>query len=113
MRAGGADHQLPRVCRAPAGPVAARGVARLRPSRRRAIPRNPRLSDRYRPPRTRTRRILFVSLRLRALGGQELAFFSTIATFGTARDITIAELSIESVFPADKTTSAALHTAFS
>src|SRR5215471_4992911 len=32
-------------------------------------------------------------------GGQELAFFSTIATFGTARDITIAELSIESYFP--------------
>jgi transcriptional regulator with XRE-family HTH domain len=56
---------------------------------------------------------LFISLRLRALGGQELAFLSTIATFGTARDITIAELWIESFFPADKATSAALHTAFS
>ena len=56
---------------------------------------------------------LFISLRLRALGDQELAFFSTIATFGTARDITIAELSIESFFPADKTTSAALRAAFS
>jgi transcriptional regulator with XRE-family HTH domain len=56
---------------------------------------------------------LLATLRLRALGGQELAFFSTIATFGTARDITVAELSIESYFPADKGTSAALRTTFS
>ena len=46
-------------------------------------------------------------------GGQELAFFSTIATFGTARDITVVELSIESYFPADKSTSAARRTSFS
>jgi transcriptional regulator with XRE-family HTH domain len=52
-------------------------------------------------------------LRLRALGDQELSFFSTIATFGTARDITVAELSIESFFPADKATGAALTAAFS
>jgi MmyB-like transcription regulator ligand binding domain len=36
--------------------------------------------------------------------GRELAFFSTIATFGTAVDITLAELSIEAFFPADQTT---------
>ena len=37
-------------------------------------------------------------------GGRELAFFSTIATFGTAVDITLAELSIEAFFPADQNT---------
>jgi transcriptional regulator with XRE-family HTH domain len=37
-------------------------------------------------------------------GGRELAFFSTIATFGTAVDITLAELSIEAFFPADQQT---------
>jgi transcriptional regulator with XRE-family HTH domain len=40
--------------------------------------------------------------------GQELAFFSTIATFGTAVDITLAELSIEAFFPADEATVAYL-----
>jgi transcriptional regulator with XRE-family HTH domain len=41
-------------------------------------------------------------------GGAELTFFSTIATFGTAVDITLAELAIEAFFPADETTSAYL-----
>jgi hypothetical protein len=50
---------------------------------------------------------LFVPLVLQA-GGKELRFFSTLATFGTALDITIAELSIESFFPADEATTAAL-----
>ena len=44
-----------------------------------------------------------VPLRLR-VGDAELAFFSTVATFGTAVDITVAELSIESFFPADTDT---------
>ncbi|WP_132126346.1 helix-turn-helix domain-containing protein [Actinocrispum wychmicini] len=35
----------------------------------------------------------------------ELAFFSTVATFGTPADITVDELSIESFFPADDVTS--------
>jgi transcriptional regulator with XRE-family HTH domain len=48
-----------------------------------------------------------VPLRLRSAGG-ELAFFSTIATFGTAIDITVAELAIEAFFPADPATAAAL-----
>ena len=47
--------------------------------------------------------LLFVPLRLRA-GEGELTFFSTIATFGTALDITLAELAIESFFPADAAT---------
>jgi transcriptional regulator with XRE-family HTH domain len=36
--------------------------------------------------------------------GTELTFFSTIATFGTAVDITLAELAIEAFFPGDKQT---------
>ena len=51
---------------------------------------------------------LFVPLRLRHGRFGELAFFSTIATFGTALDLTMAELAIESFFPADDTTAAAL-----
>jgi transcriptional regulator with XRE-family HTH domain len=50
---------------------------------------------------------LFVPLVLRSDRG-ELRFFSTIATFGTALDITIAELAIETFFPADVATAAAL-----
>jgi transcriptional regulator with XRE-family HTH domain len=49
----------------------------------------------------------FVPLRLRA-GDRELTFFSTIATFGTALDVTLAELAIESFFPADAETAASL-----
>ena len=45
-----------------------------------------------------------VPLRVR-VAGTELAFFSTIATFGTAVDITLAELAIEAFFPADEATS--------
>ena len=41
----------------------------------------------------------------------DLVFFSTVATFGTAVDITLAELSIESFFPADASTAAALRAA--
>jgi transcriptional regulator with XRE-family HTH domain len=52
--------------------------------------------------------LLFVPLRLR-VGEAVLSFFSTIATFGTALDITLAELAIEQFFPADPATAAALH----
>jgi transcriptional regulator with XRE-family HTH domain len=41
-------------------------------------------------------------------GDRELAFFSTVATFGTPLDVTVAELAIESFFPADADTSAVL-----
>jgi transcriptional regulator with XRE-family HTH domain len=50
-----------------------------------------------------------VPLRLRAEGAsQELAFISTVSTFGTAVDITVAELAIESFFPADDATAEAV-----
>lgn len=39
---------------------------------------------------------------------QELTFFSTTAVFGTPLDITLAELAIESFYPANPTTEAAL-----
>jgi transcriptional regulator with XRE-family HTH domain len=48
--------------------------------------------------------LLFVPLRLRGPGDQPLSFFSTLATFGTALDITLAELAIEQFFPADPAT---------
>jgi transcriptional regulator with XRE-family HTH domain len=51
---------------------------------------------------------LAVPLRIR-LADQELAFLSTVTTFGTAVDITLAELSIEAFLPADSSTVAALH----
>jgi transcriptional regulator with XRE-family HTH domain len=50
---------------------------------------------------------LFIPLLLKA-GDRTLSFVSTIATFGTARDITAAELSIESFFPADEATASYL-----
>ena len=46
-----------------------------------------------------------------AAGEQELAFFSTVTTFGTALDVTVAELSIEAFFPADAATAQALSAA--
>jgi len=55
---------------------------------------------------------LFVPLVLRATdGGAPMTFFSTIATFGTALDLTVAELAVEQFFPADAATAAALRTA--
>ncbi|MET0604086.1 MAG: helix-turn-helix domain-containing protein [Baekduia sp.] len=50
---------------------------------------------------------IVVPLRLRHESG-ELAFMSTITTFGTPLDITLSELSIEAFFPADAHTAAVL-----
>ena len=48
-----------------------------------------------------------VPLRYRA-GECELAFFSTVAAFGTPLDITVDELAIELFFPADPPTASVL-----
>ncbi|HEY4440115.1 MAG TPA: helix-turn-helix transcriptional regulator [Candidatus Elarobacter sp.] len=48
-----------------------------------------------------------VPLRIRH-DGRELSFVSVVATFGTPLDVTVAELSIESFFPADEATGASL-----
>jgi transcriptional regulator with XRE-family HTH domain len=49
-----------------------------------------------------------VPLRVRGPDEEELTFFSTVSTFGTPLDVTVAELVIESFFPADDRTGAAL-----
>jgi hypothetical protein len=50
---------------------------------------------------------VFVPLRIR-YQDTELAFFGTVATFGTPMDVTVAELIIESFFPADDHTAGVL-----
>jgi transcriptional regulator with XRE-family HTH domain len=49
-------------------------------------------------------RMLFLPMEFTTATGEELSFFSTLATFGTALDVTVAELSIEAFFPADQAT---------
>ncbi len=51
---------------------------------------------------------ILMPLRLRAPDGGELSLFGTVATFGTALEVTTSELSIESFFPADAATAQAL-----
>jgi hypothetical protein len=41
-------------------------------------------------------------------GDRVLSFFSTVTTFGTAADVTLAELAIEAFFPADDETAEVL-----
>jgi transcriptional regulator with XRE-family HTH domain len=48
-----------------------------------------------------------IPLRLRH-GGRELSFLSIVTSFGTPLDVTVAELAIESFFPADPATASAL-----
>jgi transcriptional regulator with XRE-family HTH domain len=43
-------------------------------------------------------------MRMRTPDGDELSFFATVATFGTAVEVTTSELSIELTFPADAAT---------
>jgi transcriptional regulator with XRE-family HTH domain len=52
--------------------------------------------------------ILTPQMRMLLPDGRELAFFFTVATFGTAVEITASELSIELGFPADAATADAL-----
>jgi len=47
-------------------------------------------------------------LRIRR-GGDELALFTTIATFGAPLDVTLSELAIEAFYPADGRTADLLH----
>jgi transcriptional regulator with XRE-family HTH domain len=47
-------------------------------------------------------------IRLRVPDAPELSFFATVATFGTAVEVTISELSIELAFPADRATAEVL-----
>ena len=56
---------------------------------------------RTREPGSMTMPLLTTSL---ASGDVELRFFSTLTTFGTPHDVTLDELRIESMFPADEAT---------
>ena len=48
---------------------------------------------------------ILLPLRLKDPDGDgELAFFSTLSTFGTAVDVTLSELAIEAFYPADART---------
>ena len=51
---------------------------------------------------------VFVPLKIRGPQDQELRFLSTRTTFATAVDVTVSELAIESFFPADAPTAAAI-----
>ncbi|WP_103534058.1 helix-turn-helix transcriptional regulator [Streptomyces sp. SM11] len=52
---------------------------------------------------------IVVPLRIRTLLG-DMAFFSTIATFGAPADVTLSELAVESFFPMDERTETLLRT---
>jgi transcriptional regulator with XRE-family HTH domain len=54
------------------------------------------------------RHIITPLMRFRAPEGGELSLFATVATFGTAVEVTTSELSIELAFPADAATADAL-----
>jgi transcriptional regulator with XRE-family HTH domain len=60
------------------------------------------------PRAVETSRAIAMPMRLRTDGG-ELALMTMIATFGTALDITLAELTLETFLPADAATAAALY----
>jgi transcriptional regulator with XRE-family HTH domain len=57
---------------------------------------------------TAASQILTPLMRMRSPDGDELSFFATVATFGTATEVTTSELSIELTFPADAATAEAL-----
>jgi transcriptional regulator with XRE-family HTH domain len=59
------------------------------------------------PPRSDTAAEIALPLRLRR-GRDELTFLCTQTTFGTAVDVTLAELSLEAFYPADSTTARVL-----
>lgn len=54
------------------------------------------------------RNIITPLMRMRTPDGDELSLFATVATFGTATEVTTSELSIELTFPADAATAEAL-----
>jgi transcriptional regulator with XRE-family HTH domain len=69
------------------------------------VERYPNVAALATPPPSRGSVVLPIRLRH---GSGELALFSTITTFGTPIDVTVAELAIESFFPADAHTAEVL-----
>lgn len=64
--------------------------------------------DSDRTGETAARNIITPLMRMRTPDGEELSLFATVATFGTATEVTTSELSIELTFPADAATAEAL-----
>lgn len=92
-------HRLQQQVRASADPVLAKLADELR-----ALPPLPG----EQPAALPVDAGVYVPLRLRTRFG-ELNLISTITVFGTPTDITLSELALESFFPADEQTAAALH----
>jgi hypothetical protein len=67
----------------------------------------PGVPERRRIPNLTRPAPVLISIRLRA-EGLELSLFSAITTLGTAQDVTLQELRIESFFPADEATDLAI-----
>lgn len=86
-------HRLRRQAAQPATPTSSASTTSSRPTR---ACRSRRLDDGV------AETGIVLPLRLR--DGDELGFFSTISTFGTAVDITLAELAIEAFYPANART---------
>ena len=105
---GAADRQLRRVARAPARAPAPPGLGDRRRRARRPLRRGQRLPGPRARGRGHTPRARSSSRCVFRAADRELRFFSTVATFGTAVDITMSELAIESFFPADAATAEAL-----
>lgn len=77
------------------------------------LPRLRALLDELRPTlapwrAVETGNLPVLAFRLRAADGRVLSFFSTITSFGTPLDITLASLKVEHLFPTDETTRQAL-----
>jgi transcriptional regulator with XRE-family HTH domain len=66
------------------------------------------VDERHPAAGTRAGEVLTPLMRIRPPGGGELSFFATVATFGTAAEVTTSELSIELAFPADTATAKTL-----
>jgi hypothetical protein len=77
------------------------------------LPRLRALLDELRPKlepwrAVETGNLPVLAFRLRAADGRVLSFFSTITSFGTPLDITLASLKVEHLFPTDEETRRAL-----
>ncbi|MFE2504104.1 helix-turn-helix domain-containing protein [Streptomyces rubiginosohelvolus] len=89
-------------------PARADGTDRTAPGAGGAVPAADRADGAGRE-RDRDRATAFALPMLLEHGGRVLSFVSSIATFNTPMDVTVAELAIETFLPADRETAAYLH----
>jgi transcriptional regulator with XRE-family HTH domain len=72
------------------------------------LPGYPEFMHQRDPASEAAARGILMPLRVRSPDGGELSLFGTVATFGTAVEVTTSELSIEALFPADAATAEVL-----